>query len=181
MPGTIVDYHDLRSGLIRAPARVYLDSNFLIATYAGRWHASDLLLFLFSHRTKLYISTLALDEAWWVILRESVKRDRNVRLTGNYLKTHRDLLCTYHPELERFTNKVMAWSNAVFVAMHKPQPSSMAARALIRQSLDLLNSEQLAPRDAFHLAILRGLGIADVVTEDRDFDSVDGLTLYRFR
>lgn len=88
------------------------------------FEASYLLAELQAHSTQLCISSLAIDEAWWALLREWVRRDLNIRLTGNYLKAHRDLLP--------------------------------------------------------HLAILQGLGITDVVTEDRDFDDVDGLTLYRF-
>ena len=180
MASIIVTPDDLRAGIAALPARAYLDANFLVTAHFGLFKTPYLLAELQAHPTQLYISSLAIDEAWWALLREWLRRDRNVRLTGHYLKTHRDLLCIYHPELERFTNEVMAWSNVVFVAVHRPRASSTTVRALIRQSLDLLNSEQLAPRDAFHLAILRGLGIADVVTEDRDFDSVDGLTLYRF-
>jgi predicted nucleic acid-binding protein len=180
MAENIVTYAELHSDVSLMPKRVYLDSNFLVGTYAGRWHAPDLLLLLFSNATKLYISTLALDEAWWAILREAVKRDRGTYLTGKYLKDHPDLLSHYYPELRRFTTRVFGWTNAVFVATPEPRADSESVRAFILQSLDQLNSERLAPRDAFHLSILQGHNLSAIVTEDKDFDTVDDLTIYRF-
>lgn len=181
MVAVIVAPGDLRSGTATWPAQVYLDANFLVTAHFGVLETPYLLTEFQARSISLYISSLALDEAWWALLREWVSRDRGTRLTRSYLKDHPDLLSHYHPELKQFTDEIFNWTNAVFVATPEPRADSESVRAFILGSLERLNSEQLAPRDAFHLSILQGHSLSAIVTEDKDFDSIDSLTIYRFR
>lgn len=40
-------------------------------------------------------------------------------------------------------------------------------------ALDLIGAHSLKPRDAFHAAIMRSLGVTEIVSDDSDFDKVN--------
>jgi predicted nucleic acid-binding protein len=46
------------------------------------------------------------------------------------------------------------------------------AEAIIRDAADLIDTNPLAPRDAFHLAVLLRHRVPALVTADSDFDAV---------
>ena len=42
-------------------------------------------------------------------------------------------------------------------------------------ALDYIEKDELKPRDAFHVAIMKSNGINEIVTDDQDFDHVKGI------
>jgi predicted nucleic acid-binding protein len=47
------------------------------------------------------------------------------------------------------------------------------SKALVYQALDNICDHSLAPRDAFHLALARAIGVPNIVTNDVLFQKVD--------
>ncbi len=44
------------------------------------------------------------------------------------------------------------------------------------RALDFIEQHNLKPRDAFHLSLMEQLGIREIVTDDSDFDNIQGIT-----
>jgi len=44
---------------------------------------------------------------------------------------------------------------------------------LVYQALDNIRGHSLAPRDAFHLALARAIGVPHIVTNDVQFQKID--------
>lgn len=42
-------------------------------------------------------------------------------------------------------------------------------------ALELIEKENLKPRDAFHVAVMKKLGVGEIVSDDEDFDRVKGI------
>ena len=43
------------------------------------------------------------------------------------------------------------------------------------KALDIMEENKLKPRDAFHIAIMKELGINTIVSDDKDFDKIQGI------
>jgi len=154
----------------RLPANVYFDANFLISWHLPkhRWHlpASQLLKLLLSRKTRLLVSTLALDEAWWRLLVRFYERDYG-RGTWrpDILRRHPHLPKAYEPELRGFTASLLALPRLRVV-------DQVNSRSLVIRALDHLRDHALAPRDAFHLAIAQAIGVPYIVTNDVRFQQI---------
>ena len=46
-------------------------------------------------------------------------------------------------------------------------------------ALDIMERNKLRPRDAFHLAVMKVLGINTLVSDDKDFDKIQGIKRIR--
>ncbi len=161
------------------PSPAYLDANCLISWYFGhRWHrpAKRLLFAFIRRKASLYVSTLAFDEAWWRLLVEFYDRDHGAGSWRPHLvRQEPSLLRRYEPELRRFST--------AFLALPRLHIADQAnARALVTSALDHVRDYALAPRDAFHLAILQSLGLSAIVTNDAQFQQIDApwLTVVTF-
>jgi len=168
------------SGKIRnLPDKLYLDTSFLMATFLkpDKFHrrASSLLLALQFATTTCFISTLALDESWWVILKRRYENER-VRgrisgpdipdiLTARWLKSNMSFISNSSPILKRFE---------AFIARYIRQGKFKLIDVKADRSGKAFNymlTVPIPPRDAFHLAVIEGEGIGAVATADEDYDN----------
>lgn len=53
----------------------------------------------------------------------------------------------------------------------KEVPASIPLRAL-----DFMETYHLKPRDAFHASIMEHFGVSEIVSDDKDFDNIQGIT-----
>jgi len=171
------------------PRHLYLDANILISNHLPqhKWYrrAKALLAELMARKSGLYVSTLALDEAWWKLLVEFYERDHG---PGSWrpqvVRQDPALLRRYEPELRRFTTALLALPR-----LHVTD--QVNGQALVTSALDHVRDHALAPRDAFHLALLQSQDVAlaqqgdqaqldDLLLADDDAGDVGGDAVRRF-
>jgi predicted nucleic acid-binding protein len=168
---------------VRFVAPVYLDANFLVASYLRghvRYQRARYYLFeLFRQRTPKVISALAMDEAWWGLLGAWYEYDHpGNRFSANLLKRSPMILDAYSARIRNFTDTILHWHDTTLLP-----DTTMKASTLIEHARDNLIQHRLAPRDAFHLAAIELKGAAGLITCDSDFDRLVlpfDLTLYKF-
>lgn len=163
MPLTILKF---AAGAQLRPS-AYLDTNFIIyardAASSKYVSASACLAELLRQRVQLAVSALMFDELWWVYLRKSFQL-----LTGNDLnaatyKANPKIVRDHWPAVDTVMRAIQGWGG--FTEL--PTPTGVVALAE-----QLMQTNTLLPRDAFHLAITLHHGIESFVTADSDFDNL---------
>jgi predicted nucleic acid-binding protein len=156
---------------VTLPTKVYCDANFLISWHLPKhqWHyqAGYLLATLLARRASLHVSTLAIDEAWWRLLIRFYEEDHGDRTwRGDIVREDPNVLKMYEPEIRKFTESLLDLPKLEVI-------DQMHSKALVIQALDNIRDHSLAPRDAFHLALARAIGVPHIVTNDVQFQKVD--------
>lgn len=163
MPPVIVRF---RQG-ITLPQRAYLDTNFII--YARdrasvRYHsASGCLAELIRQGTELNVSALMFDELWWQYFKKSYNLATGKDLTPQEFKKDSTIWRTNWPRIRQITDEIRRWARV----NELPYPVSLVGQAAV-----LIDTNPLAPRDAFHLALALHHAIPAFITADSDFDTV---------
>lgn len=162
---------------------VYLDANFLIHAWNLQspkyTPARDLLADLLASRSNLFITNLVIDEICWTLLRVYYKRDnRGQSLDAQTFKHNHSIIQKYHPDMSSEINKILQFQRLTMAS------GLVDSKEIIREAMNLMLSEWLLPRDAFHLAFIIKLNIEGFITADSDFDNLNlprnNLTIYKY-
>ena len=158
---------------------VYIDSNLLVYSrnrISTKYREAVALLGnLITQNVTLYISNLVIDEVWYALLM-GWHRAR----TGQNLNFKRNpaIIQIYKYLIERATDKFLNLPNIQIVS------SPANKKQFIQNVREYLFSENLAPRDGFHLALTIENNISGFVTSDSDFDLLSlpnhNLTVYKY-
>jgi len=166
---TVLSY---RPNRVTFPQQVYCDANFLISIYEPnhQWHqkASALLIELTNKKIEIHVSVLAVDEALCqlLILSYEDKKGKGSWHQHKPLKRNPNIIKQFCPELDRFVRNLWKLPNLRLI------DGSTQTFNLIDDALRNIAQYSLAPRDAFHLAILNAIGLSMILTNDHDFERV---------
>jgi len=161
---------------------VYADANFvwfirdrLASKYTT---AATILGNLIVQRIQIFISCLVIDELWYSLIRGWYRRFEGKRLSTQDIKTDPSILSRYSYHIGRNTLKVLKIPNLEIL------PRQQSPRGIIDQAMNIYASENLMPRDSFHLAYVMAHGIKGFITSDPDFDNLQlptyDLTIYKY-
>ena len=64
-----------------------------------------------------------------------------------------------------------------FLALHNIEEFGFSKESMLI-AIDCMEKQGLLPRDAMHLAAMRSKGINFILSEDKDFDSIEGVKRY---
>jgi predicted nucleic acid-binding protein len=156
------------------PRLLYWDASFLVhATYpAGRYHRE---CYGFLERLSgtedilSYVSTLALDETIFALIRLKVAEDHPGRGFWEVYRDDSKAILPYVGELRALVDRLSIDPRIRLVGTER---EDMLA------ALDHMDNLAFLPRDAMHLAVMSRLGIGSIVTTDDDYLPVDGLALF---
>lgn len=155
------------------PATIYWDASFIVnfSHADSAFHAESIafLTRLKESATLSFVSTLALDEAWFAILQAFVSRDYAPRKFWKVYEQDPKIILPYLDRLDVLTNDLYDQPQIRVVGTHRRSP--LDALKNMRQFYFL-------PRDAMHLAVMRQHKITSIVTTDADFQAVAGITVY---
>jgi len=176
MPAEVYRFEQCR---FRFPPRVYLDTNFVLAWYLKGHRdfgaASKLLTELTVQKVTIALSTLVVDEAWWRLIIAYYERDNGQGAwTDDVLKNDSGIPKRYYPELEKFTVALLRYPRSVVL------DAPIAASELVQKSKAHIQRFSLAPRDAFHVSMAQACGIDMIITNDKQFEAVDGLRIMKY-
>ena len=156
------------------PRLLYWDASFLVHTAypAGRYHRA---CYAFLERlstapdTLAVISTLALDEAIFALIRLKVEEDHADRGFWDIYRENPQVIQPYLGELRALVDRLAVDPRIWLVGT---EPDALPAM------LDYMDSLAFLPRDALHLTTMDHCGTDAIVTTDADFLAVDGLRLF---
>jgi predicted nucleic acid-binding protein len=156
------------------PELLYWDASFLVhATYpAGRYHRES---YVFLERlssagdTLSYVSTLALDEAIFALIRLKVVEDHPGRGFWEVYRGNQEVISPYLGEFRGLVERLSIDPRVRLVGTERQD---------LFAAMDHMDAHACLPRDAMHLAVMARLGIDSIVTTDDDFLPVDGLCLF---
>jgi len=155
------------------PATLYWDASFVVnfAFEAARYsrQCSELLARLDEASTISYVSTLALDEAWFVLLQLKIEEDHHPARFWDVYNAQPEVVEQYIDDLERVTQQIGTHPKVELIGT---EPLSAF------ESLSHMRAFHFLPRDAYHLATMRCHGIVSLVTMDADFLVVPGIELF---
>ncbi len=159
---------------IPAGHRVFLDTNVLLYAVSehpayGKW-ANTLLDQIRGNEVEGVISVIVLNELLHQVVIGEVAQREGIRpfQAVRYIKDHPDVLTSLAAyevieEVER---------NYGLQVMRVELETFAVARALMRE-------HRLLSNDALHLAVMQMAAITDLVTNDRDFDRVSGIRVWK--
>jgi predicted nucleic acid-binding protein len=156
------------------PGLLYWDASFLVhATYpAGRYHRE---CYTFLERlsgtedTLSYVSTLALDETIFTLIRLKVVEDHPGRGFWEVYRQDPHVIQPYLGELRALVDRLSIDPRIGLVGTERED---------MLVALDHMDDHSCLPRDAMHLAVMSRLGIDSIVTTDDDYLSVDEVSLF---
>jgi len=153
---------------------LYWDASFLVhAAYpAARYHAecyAFLELLSSANDTLSYVSSLALDEAIFAILRLKVAEDYPGAGFWQVYRENVGIIRPYLGELRPLVDRLWIDPRIRIVGVEGET---------IYVALENMEAYSLLPRDALHLSTRAAHGIDAIVTTDDDFVQVDDLTLF---
>jgi predicted nucleic acid-binding protein len=160
---------------------MYLDTNLLIFSRdrksAKYCEASMVLADLFINNVNLYITDLVIDEYIWNLLRAYYKYDTGNNLYPSTIKSDPTIVSRYHWRISSGVKKILNFQRLSIVSNMVPPIT------LIKKAMNLMRSQKMSPRDAFHLSFILNLNIKGIVTSDGDFDGLNirkHLTIYKY-
>lgn len=127
----------------------YLDSNvFIFASVSDDGRAKkalEILTKIVKGEAMAMTASLTLDEALWIILKQSGNREIAIQ----------------------HALKILEMPNLHIISVDE---------STIRSSLRLMKEHKsLKPRDAIHLAAMLAKGLTEIVSDDSDFDKIQGI------
>jgi predicted nucleic acid-binding protein len=167
---------------VQYPDSIYADANLFCYArnrLSGYYQITRTILAdLIIQNTRLHISQLVVDEMWWALLRVWYRNTTGIDLYPRMVKNDVSILRRYSDLVRRSINKVLRLPNVVVL------PLQQDSADIIRCALNIYSSDDLMPRDCFHLAYVVTHGIEGFVTSDPNFDSLNlpnyDLTIYKF-
>ncbi len=153
-------------------SEVYLDANFLTAYLLGPHtdakKAQKLFAKILVAKTTMVFSPLSVDEMLHAIYKTLRDQERINGLLPN--KSHKD----YINELKTAISVLL--NNHSF----RVTQFTNGGAASCSKAVDNIESYDLKPRDAFHLAYLQDQQIKHIVTNDSNFNSIAGVSCISF-
>lgn len=161
---------------------VYLDANLLVFARdrkSQKYNSAALWLGdLFSNGVNLFITNLVIDEYIWALLRVYYRRDNGKDLNQRIIKNNPQILIKYHWRISSGVKKILNFRRLTVASNLVP------SKEIILKAINLMRTQLLSPRDAFHLAFIMKLNIDGIVTSDGDFDNLNiprkNLTIYKY-
>ncbi len=94
------------------------------------------------------------------------------------LHSEQDAVSILKREPEKISELSQVWKNYVIL---KDYPIIICSfdEAALDMAVDLSNKHGLLISDASHVAVMKSQGIANIATNDRDFERVDGIDIYK--
>jgi len=140
--------------------------------------ARIILADLIIQKVSLCISNLVVDEMWWALLRVWHRNNTKKKLTPTKAKNDPSILSRYFSLIKRNTEKLLRFPNITILPTKQPSVS------IIQEAIDIYGSENLMPRDCFHLAFAKSHNITGFITSDHDFNNLTlpdyDLTVYMY-
>lgn len=155
------------------PTTLYWDASFIVnfSYEAARYFqtSADFLARLDEHPTISYVSTLALDEASFILLQLKIEEDCHPSRFWDAYNRDPSIIETYIDQLQSVTEGI---------ATH-PQIRLVGTDPFFAfESLAHMRAFHFLPRDAYHLATMRHHGIKGLVTMDADFVVVPDIEIF---
>jgi predicted nucleic acid-binding protein len=155
------------------PPALYWDANFIVnhAHKDARWHAECRMFGarLDASETISYVSTLALDESWFILLQLMIVEDYPDRAFWRVVNAQPEVIANYTDRLEKITDDIYNNRRVRVISVSSRTPHI---------ALKEMHQFHLLPRDSMHLATMRQVKVRHMVTTDADFLPVRGITLY---
>ena len=140
--------------------------------------ARTILADLLIQRVSLLISNLVVDEMWWALLRIWHRNITGIQLTSTIIKNNPSLLGRYVDLIKKNTDKLLRIPGLTVLPTQQPTTS------ITREALEIYKSENLMPRDCFHLAYTKIANAMGFITSDQDFDNLSlpnyNLVIYKY-
>jgi len=160
---------------------VYLDSNLLVyARDRGsiKYRIASLLLAdLFTNRTNLIITDLVIDEIAWAFLKVYYRMDNRKELKYSILKKNPYIIGKYHWRISSNIKKILNFPRLTIASDLVPSMN------IVKKAINLMKTQLLMPRDAFHLAFIINLNLGGIITSNGDFDNLNmrkNLIVYKY-
>lgn len=155
------------------PSTLYWDASFIVnfSYEAARYvkPCTDFLTRLNEHATLSYVSTLALDEACFILLQLKIKEDYHPARFWDVYNEDPSVVEQYVDDLKKVTEEI---------GTH-PQIKLIGTDATSAfESLAYMRAFHFLPRDAYHLATMRHHGVQSLVTLDADFIVVSDIEIF---
>lgn len=155
------------------PPTIYWDASFIInfshADNPFYGECTEFLARLESSDTQCFVSALALDEVWFVLLQLFVSRDYAPRKFWKVYEQEPAVILAYLDQIEKITAEIYAVPQLRVLGVTPRSPLL---------ALENMRQFSLLPRDAMHLAIMRQHQIPAIATLDADFQSVESITIF---
>ena len=155
------------------PQKLYWDASFIVnfACEAAQYfeQCADFLARLDEHPTISYVSTLAMDEACFVLLQLQIEEDYHPARFWDVYNANPSVI-------ERYIDNLQALTKAIGV---HPQIKLIGTEPVFAfDSLAHMRKWHFLPRDAYHLAVMRYHGLKSMVTLDGDFAPVSDIEIF---
>ena len=156
------------------PSSAYLDANFIISTLdvtqSRPVYAHEAFAELLSQGVEILLSSLVIDEVWWGLLCDLNEQVGRGRLTSKKIRSDPKSLIGQHiAALERAWNAIRQWPQVRWVPdIWVPSDEQ------VEGAFQLMSKYNLGPRDSFHLYLAMQASAGCFITEDEDFDRLDG-------
>jgi len=165
---------DAQDGPADLPRTVFLDANFIVSVLfdgsldhkPARELFTRLVAGVWGRAVRLFVTPLVVSEAWWALGRlfyEERHGPGSWKALARRRPGRRQALRTYASEIVAKT-ELLVRAGIVSVAEVGVGDVPVAVRHTVGQEVPHLD-----PRDAFHLAVMKRLGIEAIVTNDPDF------------
>jgi len=161
------------------PSRVFLDANLIIngASAAAPLHEAALRTLArltkaaAAGATRLYVTPLVFDEVWWKLAEILYVQAYGVDGWRALRREHRHSQALEHcaRDVAGATRRLLG-NPFISVVAVTPEDVPTALAHVAREEQPYLD-----PRDAFHLAVMKRLGIEGIVTNDPDFADAPGI------
>jgi predicted nucleic acid-binding protein len=155
------------------PSRMYWDAGFIIsfASKNSKYHedCANFLKILEKGKVTCVVSTLALDESWFVILQAKIEEDFAPKSFWQVFNKDKEVIKGYIPDLERLTTNVYRQPYVEIIGIEPEWSFSV---------LENMSSYCFLPRDAYHLQAMYANRIENLVTLDEDFVAVPNINIY---
>ena len=155
------------------PSTLYWDASFIVnfSYEAARYfqQCADFLTRLDEHTTTSYVSTLAMDEACFVLLQLKIEEEHHPAQFWDVYNADPSVVERYIEDLQKVTEEIGTHPR---IKLIETEP------VFAFESLSYMRTFHFLPRDAYHLATMRHHGIDCLVTMDADFVAVPDIELF---
>ena len=155
------------------PDRLYWDSSFLvnIAFATAKFHTECAAYYrrLKDERVPVLVSTLTLDETWYVLLKLETEHIHAPRSFWEVYREEPDRLKPILRKLRDLTQRLEQLPHLSFVGMEAGS---------YEIALKTMERNLLLPRDAYHWSNMQDHEVFSIATTDTDFTRIPDVTIY---
>lgn len=163
----------IHSFLDPLPPKLYWDASFIVnfSYEAAKYfqQCADFLVRLDERSTISYVSTLAMDEACFVLLQLKIEEDYHPARFWDVYNDDPSVIEQYVDDLKRLTEEI---------GTH-PQIQLIGTEPFFAfESLTHMRAFHFLPRDAYHLTAMNFHNVGGIVTTDSDFFAAPGIGIF---